>query len=140
MSAILPRSKQSGVKPISQTSTESCKGGSKKRYAEPSAGRPARNQAAVASPAHHVRSWRWRAVIRPFNIHVPGITVHSCVQPWSGLLSAVLRPFPPDVRYNIERALGGIGEALSNLLPKAGEQVSACQLATAACLCSADAQ
>jgi hypothetical protein len=47
------------------------------------------------------------------------------MQPWSGLLSAVLRPFPPDVRYNIERALGGVGEALANLFPKAGEQVGA---------------
>ncbi|KAL4516013.1 hypothetical protein Ndes2526B_g00727 [Nannochloris sp. 'desiccata'] len=37
--------------------------------------------------------------------------------PWSGFVEKLLSPLPPDIRYNIQRALGGVAEAVGRMFP-----------------------
>jgi len=46
------------------------------------------------------------------------------LQPWSGFVEKLLSPLPPDIRYNIQRALGGVAEAVGKLFPDQNTEVS----------------
>ena len=60
-------------------------------------------------------------------LYTPAINLstssHIYTQPWSGFLETILRPFPPDVRYNIQKALGGVAEAVGRMFPQQNAEV-----------------
>ncbi|KAI3430995.1 hypothetical protein D9Q98_009397 [Chlorella vulgaris] len=95
MSAIIPRSKSGSKQPkLSRSTEQSCREKpAKKRQVSSGAG------------VQHSLSGKSAQELS-----------HTGSHPWSGFAEAVLRPLPPDWRYNIEKAFSDLGEAVGKLL------------------------
>ena len=112
----LPRSQNKKSKPkvLSQSTEECDKNKSKSFY-----GTGSRSKAMTAQHSNHHVSLVFSLCCPFFSSSLPlTLFIPFTSQPWSGALDTLLRPFPPDVRYNFQRALGGFAEALGRMFPQ----------------------